>query len=170
MDSLELTQITVLHRHGARSPILSSKEFATQLGVSFSTCSLDIFNGDFLPHLHIHNSLQQSLELNKQLQDVKENSCFYGQLTKTGKDSLQALGRYIREKYILDKKFLPFSYDSSDVQLVSTNYVRTIESLQYLLNGLYPKHHRTHGSSWKVNIKPSICETMSANYGLFFRF
>lgn len=168
MDSLELVQVTVLFRHGARSPVSSTQGYCDQLCIKFKDCALDLFFSTVnatvnLPHLQVHNSLQQALELGTQLKQVTPHGCFYGQLTKNGKKSLNSLGSGMRELYMGKSMFLPFQYDPKDVYLACTNYVRTMESLQYFMHGLYPPSNRSP-SPMHVIIKPYSCETMGAEY------
>jgi acid phosphatase len=147
------------------SSVITSKEYCNQLNISFKDCALDLFFTitPHLPHLHVHNSLQQSLELATQLQLVNKDDCFFGQLTRNGKGSLEKLGVDLRELYVNHKKFLPATFSPSDVQLNSTNFIRTIESLQYLLHGLYPPANRPAGPI-HVNVKSYPFETMAAHY------
>jgi acid phosphatase len=173
INSLELAQVTVLHRHGARTPVPTSIPYVNQLNLSFKSCALSLFLDGDLPKMHINKSLIQSLELGSQLLMVEQDSCFFGQLTDSGKSSLYNLGRSFRDVYCNNKSFLPERYDPADVELRSTNYVRTIESLQRmysicylildLLHGLYPKEHRPHGF-WNINIHEHDKETMTVNF------
>lgn len=61
--------------------------------------------------------------------------CLLGQLTDTGKSALSGLGESLHKKYF---KTLGFSVDAHEIHLRSTNFPRTIESLQCLLHGLLP--------------------------------
>ena len=58
-----------------------------------------------------------------------------------GKQSLETMGVNMRKLYVDKLKFLHPTIDSlhhKDIYLRSTDYARTLESLQYLVNGLYP--------------------------------
>jgi hypothetical protein len=81
-------------------------------------------------------------------------------LTDEGKKEMRQLGRQLRSWYVHKLQFLPPKWDttSKTVNLRSTNYARTIESLQYLLHGLYPTTV-TSGHP-KVLVKDSEHETM----------
>ncbi|KAI8592762.1 histidine phosphatase superfamily [Geranomyces variabilis] len=77
----------------------------------------------------------------------RDGSCIMGQLTDTGKGTMARAGANLRALYISRLKFLsdpdPTATDStaafhSNVYLRSTDYARTIESLQYLIHGLFP--------------------------------
>ncbi|KAJ3273266.1 hypothetical protein HDV01_004624 [Terramyces sp. JEL0728] len=82
----------------------------------------------------------------------------HGQLTDAGKNGMQNVGKWLREHY-LGKLLSPvWNTESAEIALRSTNYLRTVESLQYLLHGLYPKKD-TIGSP-KVLVKDTEHETM----------
>ncbi|KAJ3151612.1 hypothetical protein HDU86_006031 [Geranomyces michiganensis] len=77
----------------------------------------------------------------------RDGSCLMGQLTDTGKGTMARAGANLRALYISRLKFLsdpdpsaadPSSAFHSNVYLRSTDYARTIESLQYLVHGLFP--------------------------------
>ena len=167
MDTLDLVQVAVVHRHGARSPISTTSSYCQKLSIQFKDCGLDVFQTAVnqimsLPLLYVHNSLEQSKELNRQLEAVNPDGCFYGQLTHTGKQSLLHLGHSLRQKYV-HSGFLSKHFDPHQVVLRSTNYVRTIESLQFLFHGLYPKAFRPDLPVF-VNVRSYGHETMAPNY------
>jgi hypothetical protein len=66
-----------------------------------------------------------------------------GQLTNIGKKSLKSFGNTLRDKYVHDQAFLTESFNSKQVSLRSTNMVRTIESLQSVMDGMYPLQYRS---------------------------
>ncbi|KAG8851833.1 hypothetical protein FRB91_007356 [Serendipita sp. 411] len=62
-----------------------------------------------------------------------------GELTDIGRTSTHEYGEALRRLYIERLRFLPDSYQGiSPVYYRSTNVPRTIESLQQVINGLYP--------------------------------
>eukprot|EP00923_Selenidium_pygospionis_P001767 GHVN01002597.1.p1 GENE.GHVN01002597.1~~GHVN01002597.1.p1 ORF type:complete len:475 (+),score=37.63 GHVN01002597.1:34-1425(+) len=67
-----------------------------------------------------------------------EDSCYLGQLTDVGHELMTSLGRRLRELYVDRLGFLPATFDPKTVNLRSTEYARTIESLQAVFTGLYP--------------------------------
>ncbi|KAG8830654.1 hypothetical protein FRC18_007770 [Serendipita sp. 400] len=65
--------------------------------------------------------------------------CMLGELTDIGRTSTHEYGKALRRLYIERLRFLPDSYQGiSPVYYRSTNVPRTIESLQQVINGLYP--------------------------------
>jgi Histidine phosphatase superfamily (branch 2) len=143
-----------------------ARQFYTNLGVEFTDCKLDLFTSEsnHLPYLSFSNSLLQHLELNDELKDFTPNGWYLhllhstnGQLTNPGKVALQGLGEYLRSKYV--PGLLSESFNKSEVNLRSSNIVRTIESLQYLVNGLYPEGYRS-SDPIHIDCEPRIHEVM----------
>lgn len=83
------------------------------------------------------------------------NESAQGQLTNPGKRALKALGENIGAKYA---SILPENLDPKLVTFRSTNIVRTIESLKYLVDGMYPESRRSF-SPVHVTVLPRILET-----------
>ncbi|KAI8904140.1 histidine phosphatase superfamily [Gorgonomyces haynaldii] len=161
---MDLLQVTLIHRHGARTPVPSTSTYAHQLQIAFKQCQLDLFpQSDFdLPTLMIHNTFEQSNELMERLREVKPLSCLFGQLTQPGKSMLLKLGSWMRSKYVY-RGFLSDHLNQDEVHFESTNYIRTIESLQYLIAGLYPSKKRSKGPL-HVWIRRDKDEIMGPNY------
>jgi len=65
--------------------------------------------------------------------------CLLGELTDIGRQTTYDYGRALRQLYIDKLGFLPdVARSHDDIYLRSTNVPRTIESLQQLVQGLYP--------------------------------
>eukprot|EP01017_Pseudomicrothorax_dubius_P047422 TRINITY_DN8524_c0_g1_i2.p1 TRINITY_DN8524_c0_g1~~TRINITY_DN8524_c0_g1_i2.p1 ORF type:complete len:367 (+),score=62.42 TRINITY_DN8524_c0_g1_i2:34-1134(+) len=62
----------------------------------------------------------------------------FGQLTPVGMRQLYLLGAQLRQRYIIDQKFLPEKYNPDVIFVRSTAVNRTIMSAMSLLYGLYP--------------------------------
>jgi acid phosphatase len=88
--------------------------------------------------------------------------CFLGQLTDVGKDSLRSLGAELRKLYVHQLAFLPprLELDHRDLFVRSTDYARTVESVQYLLDGLYPPAHRAPDLPFHIHTRTFRDETM----------
>ncbi|KAJ3219632.1 hypothetical protein HDU67_000120 [Dinochytrium kinnereticum] len=82
--------------------------------------------------------------------------CEPGQLTDTGKLNLLQLGRDLRDHYVGKLGFLPEHlnehFKDEGMYVRSTGYVRTIESVQYLLAGLFPLECREPGKGGDVAV------------------
>ncbi|KAF7684762.1 Lysophosphatidic acid phosphatase type 6 [Astathelohania contejeani] len=126
-NGLQLVQVNILHRHGERSSIYTLKDNI----VSFNSCQKQnkIFHElptkAFLPahRFQIINS------------DMKSGHCAPGQLTDKGKRNLFGLGRQIISEY---KTLIGDKYDNKSITFKTTNYPRTIESVQSLIKGMFP--------------------------------
>ena len=115
----------------------------------------------------------RGLESYKQLERAYETQtkapglCFFGQLTDTGKRNMMSIGYRLRHLYVDKLKFLDPQLRTKDVYVRSTDYSRTIESVQFLLGGLYPRSTRPAPSSslslkneLTIHIRPFEKETM----------
>jgi acid phosphatase len=71
---------------------------------------------------------------------------------------LRNFGAFLRDKYVSTGKLLPENLDTEQVVFRSTNIVRTIESLQYLIDGMYPSNYRSNDPI-HVTVQPRILET-----------
>ncbi|KAJ3230638.1 hypothetical protein HDU77_001281, partial [Chytriomyces hyalinus] len=71
---------------------------------------------------------------------ANEGVCNPGQLTDLGKATMHSFGASLRREYMDNLNFLPQILDpdfiANNLYVRSTGYVRTIESVQYLLAGL----------------------------------
>jgi acid phosphatase len=86
--------------------------------------------------------------------------CFYGQLTDTGKRNMMALGSRLRFFYIDQLRLLNPTLVPSSLYVRSTDYSRTIESVQYLLGGLYPRKNRHEKQDLQIHVRDYKDETM----------
>lgn len=78
--------------------------------------------------------------------DRVPGQCLFGQLTDKGRETLYEIGKKLRKIYVDEMRFLPVEFSDSTQKsfyLRTTDYPRTMESLQHLLGGLYPPQTRT---------------------------
>lgn len=169
-NELELKRVLFIHRHGARTPIFSSKDFPTVN--NWQHCKLvPAFFSAFhkIPAenhcLDIEFQGKGAEQLRNQLDKVNQEECFAGQLTDIGKMDMRQIGSDLRFRYVQKLGLLSkqFNANANELYLRSTNYMRTIESLQYLLHGLYPKQHIV--GSPKVIVQDSDIENMYPHDG-----
>lgn len=81
------------------------------------------------------------LQLPESLPRVQPGACYFGQLTDRGKTAMVTLGSRLRAIYGQYLGLLPPTWGpeaASALYLRSTNYPRTLETLQHVLAGLYP--------------------------------
>lgn len=100
-------------------------------------------------------------------QVIGDGSCFLGQLTDIGKRTMQSIGENLRKVYLDKLELLPkdpitgkANY-SDHVYVRSTDYARTIESVQYLLSGLNSGYSLSFDDkAFKIHIREAQYETM----------
>ncbi|KAI8820376.1 histidine phosphatase superfamily [Fimicolochytrium jonesii] len=105
------------------------------------------------PAHHTIDRLSTAKALKTQL--TADGTCFTGQLTDKGKQTMQTSGENLRKHYIERLGLFSGRLDGDyhrDVYLRSTDYPRTIESLQYLLHGLHPTSSRVGESAEDLTI------------------
>ncbi|MCP4181213.1 MAG: histidine phosphatase family protein [bacterium] len=61
-----------------------------------------------------------------------------GELTPLGMNQENKLGAKLRTRYVDDFELLPIKYKNNEMYVRSTDFNRTIQSAESLLNGLYP--------------------------------
>jgi lysophosphatidic acid phosphatase type 6 len=133
-DTLRLVQ--VVFRHGARTPL--SKKYWPALVDRWDVCSLpfdpvpvDVKDENGAPRPeNVHNKLQ--------VETVFNGGCHKGELTREGHIQARELGHWLRERYVDALDFLPQSYMDGLVYSRTTNYARTVATLQGVLTGLFP--------------------------------
>lgn len=123
----DLIQVQLLTRHGARTPLHTSKTLKNIWTCSHTEIS-SITNKITRP-LHVTNSFGKSLFL---------GNCQFGQLVDKGHDALTRLGIYIRDTYINKMKLLPTKFNPSLMFFRSTFSLRTLHSMMALAKGIYP--------------------------------
>lgn len=135
----KLCLVQVVFRHGARTPLTNRHEFWTPQ--KWTDCSGPIPYGPQSKILlqdktgqpsapHPHNL--------KQMQRRLEGNCFQGQLTNIGHQQAYDLGSELRRKYIDKVKLLDPHFLKEEVEARTTNFQRTINTLQGVLSGIYP--------------------------------
>ncbi|KAI0243717.1 hypothetical protein L0F63_001697 [Massospora cicadina] len=158
--ALELKQLIVLHRHGERTPL--APRFGGILPSSWNLCEL---GNQRISRLHTSGSFIQNSALSyRKLTEifdlgqphskfvpnsiVEAATCTYGQLTDIGRRTLERNGQHLRRIYADHLNFLPLRLHDmplDDLYLRTTDYPRTIESLQHLLLGLFPDLPKSRG-------------------------
>lgn len=159
----ELIGLSIVHRHGDRTPIstLSNKEYwRSTLPQTGATSPL---RRDGSPFDDV--DVEGQVVLNNEGGHHDE---LYGQLTAKGCDQLQALGSLLRGRLIESSEYtgnpdflpesLPAQLSSAPcvAEVYSTRYPRTIQSVQWLLCGLWPEDARDGGSSSRISISTGL--------------
>lgn len=73
---------------------------------------------------------------------------------------MRSLGSRLRSLYVDQLQFLPRNFDSNAISLRSTNYARTIESLQSVVLGLYPAEYVSTDQVIPMSTRHERQETM----------
>ncbi|KAK9767187.1 hypothetical protein K7432_003186 [Basidiobolus ranarum] len=93
-----------------------------------------------------------------------KGTCLNGQLTTKGKLQHKDLGRALREIYINKLRFLPNKLADNNMLFIrSSDIIRTKQSAQSILTGLYPKSKRNIEDPLTIHYEPSEIETMKFN-------
>lgn len=171
-SNLTLKSVQLIHRHGERTSVYETKQV-------WRKCYLTPHLHAFYQALEIpstepvseHNplfafsrvltdadhNLNSHWAVGKSLLDsssMTSGECLSGQLTDVGKLSLQHMGSNLRQLYVNALSFLPNTLSNNlDMRIRSTEYARTIESVQYLVNGIYPTQYRKPQVDLPIHIK-----------------
>jgi hypothetical protein len=78
-----------------------------------------------------HDQAQRNIKL--------PGGCSKGELTKLGKQQSLEFGEWLRKRYVEDFGYLPSHFQEGTVNARTTNFSRTISTLEGVLTGLYPK-------------------------------
>ena len=134
----KLLMVQVVFRHGARTPLTSRHDFWKDQ--TWSCCGDAPYGPQ--PQIHLMNKAGEASPPHahnlKQMSRKLEGGCFQGQLTTVGHQQANDLGKMLRHRYVQDLKFLDVSYIEDQVKARTTNFQRTINTLQGVLTGLWP--------------------------------
>ena len=127
-DGLELRHLQVVHRHGDRTPItpLADREFWNSV----------------LPSHGTSDQLAVGTNIIRKSGSVPHPAAgdgVFGTLSARGVEQMRMAGAQLREMYA---EFLPATPSHEEVRVHSTDFPRTIESVQALLQGLFSPHER----------------------------
>ena len=140
-ENFVLEHVSIIIRHGLRTP----NDRLLNDNTVWECGSRNMLLASFHEQGPLHNS---SLGINqfyqrKAIVTEKDShlrgNCEHGQLTYKGFAQHLKLGSLLRERYVEQAGFLPQIYkNDGSVFVRSSNMERTFESVQALLNGLYP--------------------------------
>jgi hypothetical protein len=140
-----LRHVSIIHRHGARVPYLGGPKPTgkTIPGPAVNwTCNLvsQVANtaGDTAAPRNL-------VKFYVEQQNVLPGDCMLGQLTLIGQQQHHRLGQAYRAKYVHLLRFMPAVFNSSIVWFRSTDYQRTLASLEANWGGFYPAKMRPTG-------------------------
>ncbi|KAJ3087891.1 Acid phosphatase-like protein 2 [Quaeritorhiza haematococci] len=98
---------------------------------------------------------------------IWEGSCLAGQLTPKGSKQLKSLGRYLRDIYVNQLRFLPADWDRAvnKLYLRSTDVWRTQQSAASLISGFFPGSNG-HDRPLPIFTYPHEIETLYPNFAV----
>jgi len=133
-DTLKLVQ--VVFRHGARTPL--SKNYWPELVDQWDMC------GQLFEPVPVNVIDESGAERPVSQHDAKQRAtklpggCHKGELTREGQRQARVFGRWLKDRYTSSFNFLPEEYVDGLLYCRTTNYARTVATLQGVLTGLFP--------------------------------
>lgn len=163
--NLMLQQVQIVFRHGDRSPLNFWPGPQSNTGVW--NCS-DFYNVEYPHHVDEGTApLRKSFErLYLPGQQALAGSCVMGQLTHQGAAQQYTLGQDLRQRYIVERYFLPDSLDESRLFVRSTDIYRTRQSVEAQLLGMYPSSKRPSDRPIPIYTVDQFAEFLYPNTGL----
>jgi len=155
-EPLELVQVQVITRHGARTPL--SERLPQRIKDQPWSCE-PIEATD--PSFQIVTSTNQTIPYDEyKKSDLKSygkpkvfgNSCVDGQLTLLGMKQMEGLGQLLRERYVKKLRLLDEKFDPRQIWIRSTNTSRTLLTAREVMRGLYPPATRAPNETIKVHV------------------
>ncbi|KAL0958169.1 hypothetical protein HGRIS_000332 [Hohenbuehelia grisea] len=167
-DGLQLEQVHVYVRHGERSPVgVRMAEPPASIPEHWMMCkSAERFRETVSDLLNPAPGLTLPLRKNVERKDgsTASGECLLGELTDTGRQSTLNYGLGLRKLYIERLKFMPdILKNATSVYFRSTNVPRTIESLRYVMHGLYPAEKRSSDTIPTMLIRNGKDENLMPN-------
>jgi acid phosphatase len=137
--SYRLRQVQIIHRHGDRTPItpLKDEDYWSQL----------LLQQDVLQKIAQGTSIRRE----KITTHVAGGRGPFGQLTSLGLLQMVQVGTALRERFV-DSSALCNTLQTKDLKVFSTDFPRTIQSVQGLLSGLFPDGFDTDIT---IDVRPS---------------
>lgn len=172
-QDLQLVAVQFVHRHGHRTPVHHPPAPFIPQHWPLCQSTLQTQQHDWLlarehsqhpnsPSMPQHPLSEQKgeQEFILQLEDHSQSSaplfpgstlgkgnCYMGQLTDKGKQTMKALGERLRQLYVEKIGFLAPEFREEEISVRTTDYTRTIESVQSLLKGLFPENGNSSTNS-----------------------
>ncbi|KAI5167036.1 lysophosphatidic acid phosphatase type 6 [Nematocida sp. AWRm78] len=143
---LQLEYVHLVHRHGERTPLMFGPHNTTKWNMCHRVSQIDYTIPKKHPTLfdkikgvlsYMHMGTARPLRFKIVQNSGRQFNCAPGQLTDTGRANLFGLGEWFRKKYVEDKGLISPHFNNKEFNLRSTNFQRTLESLQSLMQGMY---------------------------------
>lgn len=138
-----LKSVQVLFRHGARTPLTDMYWRHPDVRFEKGTLCGDLIKDKVNIKLTNHAGGPRPFSRRdaKQAATILPGGCSQGELTLQGQQQALALGTWLRNRYVDDLEFLPPEPLQGTVAGRTTNFRRTIGTLELLVAGLLRKAH-----------------------------
>ncbi|KAI5188800.1 lysophosphatidic acid phosphatase type 6 [Nematocida minor] len=165
---LQLEYVHLVHRHGERTPLMFGPHDKTKWNLCHRVSKIDytipkrnVTAMDKIKGLlsYMHIGPAKPLQFKISQNSGRDFNCAPGQLTDTGRANLFSLGTWFRQKYVDTHGLIKPNFDKNEFHLRSTNFQRTLESLQSLMQGMY----RNYSSSMDVKVVDMTQDTLTCN-------
>ncbi|OAG31621.1 lysophosphatidic acid phosphatase type 6 [Nematocida displodere] len=165
---LELEHVHLVHRHGERTPLLYGPHDKTNWNLCHRASKISHTIPSNAPTLmdkarslinYLKTGQAEPMHFNVVVSSGREFNCAPGQLTDAGRANLFNLGTWFREKYLEKSGLISPAFKKEEFFLRSTNFQRTLESLQSLMQGMY----RTYSGSLDVEVRDLTADTLGCN-------
>ncbi|KAJ8597068.1 phosphoglycerate mutase-like protein [Rhizopogon salebrosus TDB-379] len=165
-EGLDLKQVHIYVRHGERTPVrVRMSDPPASIPADWQLCNT---SKSFHDTMAGYSSTEDGLWYKKVVENrhgkTSEGLCLLGELTDIGKQSTYSFGAALRSLYIDRLKFLPQRLEDERLTYFrSTNLSRTIESLQYIVHGLYPPSACAPSTIPPIVIRNGVDENLVSN-------
>lgn len=149
MEDLVLEHVHLVHRHGERTPLM----FGPHTSTNWDLCHRASLVRHVLPSnkqtvlekmgSFFRRKDAEEMKFNVIFQSGRTENCAPAQLTDKGRKTLYKVGEWFRERYIEKMGFVSKELNEPEFHLRSTNFQRTMESLQSLMQGMFKKYQGT---------------------------
>lgn len=145
---LQLEYVQLMHRHGERTPLFFGEHDTTDWNFCHKTSTIG-YTAPAIESTGIWKKIKElfsgrstlaPIQFRLSLESGHSFNCAPGQLTDKGRETLIDLGKWFRKRYIEKEKLVSPVFKKEEFLLRSTNFQRTLESLQSLMQGMYPTH------------------------------
>ncbi|KAH8115945.1 phosphoglycerate mutase-like protein [Phellopilus nigrolimitatus] len=175
-SELSLEQVHVYVRHGERTPVrVRMSDPPASISAHWNLCrtarqfraSVATFGDAVLDSPRSSDGVD-FLPVKKVVErpdgTAAEGECLLGELTDVGRQSTYNYGRALRKLYVEKLGFLPDTIsNTNETYFRSTNMPRTIESLQEVIHGLYPRSKLGAGVIPQLLVRNGESENLIAN-------
>ncbi|KAG9013480.1 hypothetical protein FRB94_002555 [Tulasnella sp. JGI-2019a] len=163
-SGLKLEQVHIYIRHGERTPVsVRLNNSPASVPEFWNMCKTA---RKFMAAVYPHNILEVRRVSERASGKSVDGECMLGELTDLGRESTYKFGLALRELYKDRLGFLPDIVTSDGTAYFrSTNMPRTIESLQQVIHGLYPRRKFADGVVPRVRVRHGKDENLVTNSG-----